>query len=56
MRWTRVARGRTRSLRTVKSCGPDAPMLAFKLAGGIPQVTVTTKPGHRLSDSHMWEP
>ena len=37
------------SSRTAKSCGPDAPMLAFKLAMvlRITLVTVTTKPGHR---------
>ena len=35
------------NLRTAKSCGPDAPTLAFKSAEVIPLVTVTTKPGHR---------
>jgi hypothetical protein len=34
-------------LRTAKSCGPDAPLLAFKPCGSIRAVTVTTKPGHR---------
>jgi len=34
-------------LRTAKSCGPDAPTLAFKLAGGDLQATVARKPGHR---------
>jgi hypothetical protein len=36
-------------LRTAKSCGPDAPMLAFKPAMmlRITRVTVTRKPGRR---------
>jgi hypothetical protein len=38
--------GRTVLLRTAKSCGPDAPMLASSL-WKYPQVTVTTKRGHR---------
>ena len=33
-------------LRTAKSCGPDAPMLASSLRQH-PQATVATKPGHR---------
>ena len=41
------ARGRTAGLRTAKSCGPDAPMLAFKSRGVFCAATVTTKPGHR---------
>jgi hypothetical protein len=36
-----------RVTRTAKSCGPDASTLAFKLAGSIPSMTVTTKPDHR---------
>jgi hypothetical protein len=36
-----------RVTRTAKSCGPDASTLAFKLAGSIPPMTVTTKPDHR---------
>ena len=35
------------NLRTAKSCGPDAPTLAFKSRGSIHGATVTTKPGHR---------
>ena len=36
MQWTQIAeaqflRGRAAYLRTAKSCGPDAPTLAFKL-------------------------
>jgi hypothetical protein len=40
------ARGRAAQLRTAKSCGPDAPMLAFKLAMmlRITLATVTNKP------------
>ena len=34
-------------LRTAKSCGPDAPTLAFKSRGSIRLMTVTIKPGHR---------
>ena len=34
-------------LRTAKSCGPDAPTLAFKSRGSIREMTVTKKPGHR---------
>ena len=40
-------RGRAALMRTAKSCGPDAPTLAFKLAEIFPPMTVTTKPGHR---------
>ena len=38
-----------RMQRTAKSCGPDAPTLAFKLAMmlRITLMTVTKKPGHR---------
>ena len=36
-----------RLLRTAKSCGPDAPTLAFKLAGSIPQAMVAKEPGHQ---------
>ena len=32
---------------TAKSCGPDAPTLAFKLVATTPLATVTKKPGHR---------
>jgi hypothetical protein len=40
--------GRTALKRTAKSCGPDAPLLAFKLVRSkLPRVTVTTKPGRR---------
>ena len=39
--------GRTTLTRTAKSCGPDAPMLAFKSRGVFCATTVTTKPGHR---------
>jgi hypothetical protein len=35
------------SLRTAKSCGPDASMVGVKLAEEIPPATVTTKPDHR---------
>src|SRR5258708_38713320 len=41
------ARDERQLLRTAKSCGPDAPMLAFKLRGSVHAMTVTTKPGHR---------
>ena len=34
-------------LRTVKSCGPDAPTLAFKPTQEAVPATVTKKPGHR---------
>jgi hypothetical protein len=33
--------------RTAKSCGPDAPTLAFKLAGSDLQAMVAKKPGHQ---------
>ena len=38
-----------RETRTAKSCGPDAPTLAFKLAMmlRITLMTVARKPGHR---------
>jgi hypothetical protein len=35
------------SLRTVKSCGPDASTLAFKSAQKTAPMTVTNKPDHR---------
>jgi hypothetical protein len=35
------------SLRTAKSCGPDASTLAFKLVAATLLATVTTKPDHR---------
>jgi hypothetical protein len=38
-----LARDERHSLRTAKSCGPDAPMLASSLRG-YPQATVATKP------------
>jgi hypothetical protein len=31
--------------RTVKSCGPDAPMAGVKLRGSVHAMTVTNKPG-----------
>jgi hypothetical protein len=34
-------------LRTVKSCGPGAPMLALSFAEMICEVTVAKEPGHR---------
>jgi hypothetical protein len=42
-RWTK------RRLRTAKSCGPDAPTLAFKLAMmlRITLAMVARKPGHQ---------
>src|ERR1700730_3089088 len=40
-------------LRTAKSCGPDAPTLASSFAEQSAQATVTTKPDHRLLDSHI---
>jgi hypothetical protein len=36
-----------RVTRTAKSCGPDAPTLAFKSAQKTAPATVTNKPGHR---------
>jgi hypothetical protein len=45
MRWTQSARKTNAlGLRTVKSCGPDAPTLAFKLAEQAPRATVAKKP------------
>ena len=35
MRWTRNAQGRTRMMRTAKSCGPDAAVLASNCAGSF---------------------
>jgi hypothetical protein len=49
MRWTRqrrrvlFARGRAMLVRTAKSCGPDAPMLASSWRG-YSQATVARKP------------
>ena len=34
-------------LRTAKSCGPDAPTLAFKSRGSIREAMVARKPGHQ---------
>jgi hypothetical protein len=34
------------SLRTVKTCGPDAPTLAFKSRGKAREARVAKKPGH----------
>jgi hypothetical protein len=42
------------TLRTAKSCGPDAPTLAFKLVEATPLTTVTIKPGHRLLNAHIF--
>jgi hypothetical protein len=50
MRWTQAALlTRALSLRTAKSCGPDASMVGVKLAMmlRITPATVTTKPDHR---------
>jgi hypothetical protein len=48
MRWTLMALKDERRLkRTVKSCGPDAPTLAFKSAQETAPATVANKPGHR---------
>ncbi len=49
MRWTRVALlTRALTLRTAKSCGPDASMVGVKLRGRkIREATVTRKPDHR---------
>jgi len=35
------------NLRTVKSCGPDAPTLASSFAERSAQAMVATKPGHQ---------
>jgi hypothetical protein len=35
------------SLRTAKSCGPDASMVGVKSVKEISPATVTTKPDHR---------
>jgi hypothetical protein len=45
-----AAQDERRKKRTAKSCGPDAPMLAFKLAtiaSAIAPMTVTKSPAHR---------
>ena len=34
-------------VRTAKSCGPDAPTLAFKSVKEISPAMVATKPGHQ---------
>jgi hypothetical protein len=48
MRWTRAALlTRALTLRTAKSCGPDAPTLASSLRKTNPLMTVANKPGHR---------
>src|ERR1700730_18362281 len=44
-----------RQQRTAKSCGPDASTPASSLREDA-QATVTRKPDHRLSDSHILEP
>jgi hypothetical protein len=41
------ARGRTARSRTAKSCGPDAPLLAFKSRRSVRAMMVTTKPGRQ---------
>jgi len=41
-----MARDERLSARTAKSCGPGAPMLAFKLPENVPEVKVARKPGH----------
>jgi len=40
------ARDERLGARTAKSCGPGAPMLAFKLLENFPEVKVARKPGH----------
>jgi hypothetical protein len=47
---------RTALLRTAKSCGPDAPTLAFKLAQETAPATVTNKPDHRESAKETVKP
>jgi hypothetical protein len=48
MRWTRGALlTRALTLRTAKSCGPDASMVGVKLVKEISLATVTIKPDHR---------
>ena len=42
-----AAQDERRGRGTAKSCGPDAPTLAFKSGGSIRLMTVTKKPGHR---------
>jgi hypothetical protein len=48
MRWTQAALlTRVLTLRTAKSCGPDAPTLASNWLKKFQSMTVATKPGHR---------
>jgi hypothetical protein len=48
MRWTLMALKKRALYRwTAKSCGPDAPTLAFKSAQETAPVTVANKPGHK---------
>jgi len=48
MRWTQAALlTRVLTLRTAKSCGPDASMVGVKLAKEIPPMKVTNKPDHQ---------
>jgi hypothetical protein len=48
MRWTQAALlTRALTLRTEKTCGPDAPTLASSWRKTNPLMTVANKPGHR---------
>jgi hypothetical protein len=48
MRWTRVALLTSAlTLRTAKSCGPDASMVGVKSVKEVSPVMVTTKPDHQ---------
>jgi hypothetical protein len=40
--------------RTAKSCGPDTPTLVSSFAGDSREATVANKPGHRLSNAHIF--
>jgi hypothetical protein len=44
------------TLRTAKSCGPDASMVGFKSLKEISAATVTTKPDHRGARSKPLKP
>src|SRR6202012_4381094 len=43
----RLREDEPRGMRTAKSCGPNAPMLASSLAELFREATVARKPGHR---------
>jgi len=53
MRWTGGAKDEWRQLRTAKSFGPDTSMVGVQVGERNFAGDVTTKPDHRLFDSHI---